>query len=48
MLNSIEGVRGEPRIKPPFPAVEGLYAKPTIVNNVETHVQRPLDDPQRR
>ena len=36
MLNSIEGVRGEPRIKPPFPAVEGLYAKPTIVNNVET------------
>ena len=36
MLNSLEGRRGEPRIKPPFPAVEGLYAKPTIVNNVET------------
>ncbi len=36
MLNSIEGKRGEPRIKPPFPAVEGLYSKPTIVNNVET------------
>ncbi|MEK7252094.1 MAG: NADH-quinone oxidoreductase subunit NuoF [Actinomycetota bacterium] len=36
MLNSLEGKRGEPRIKPPFPAVAGLYAKPTIVNNVET------------
>jgi NADH-quinone oxidoreductase subunit F len=36
LLNSLEGHRGEPRIKPPFPAVEGLYAKPTIVNNVET------------
>ena len=36
LLNSLEGRRGEPRIKPPFPAVEGLYAKPTIVNNVET------------
>jgi NADH-quinone oxidoreductase subunit F len=36
LLNSLEGRRGEPRIKPPFPAIEGLYAKPTIVNNVET------------
>jgi len=36
MLNSLEGRRGEPRIKPPFPAVAGLYGKPTIVNNVET------------
>ena len=36
LLNSLEGRRGEPRIKPPFPAVEGLYGKPTIVNNVET------------
>lgn len=36
LLSSLEGRRGEPRIKPPFPAVEGLYAKPTIVNNVET------------
>ncbi len=36
LLNSLEGKRGEPRIKPPFPAVEGLYSKPTIVNNVET------------
>ncbi len=36
LLNSLEGERGEPRMKPPFPAVEGLYAQPTIVNNVET------------
>jgi NADH-quinone oxidoreductase subunit F len=36
LLNSLEGGRGEPRMKPPFPAVEGLYAKPTVINNVET------------
>lgn len=36
LLNSLEGRRGEPRLKPPFPAIEGLYARPTIVNNVET------------
>jgi NADH-quinone oxidoreductase subunit F len=36
LLNSLEGRRGEPRLKPPFPAVEGLYAGPTIVNNVES------------
>ena len=36
LINSLEGRRGEPRLKPPFPAVEGLYASPTIVNNVET------------
>ncbi len=36
LLNSLEGRRGEPRLKPPFPAVEGLYGKPTIVNNVES------------
>jgi len=36
LLNSLEGRRGEPRMKPPFPAVEGLYAKPTVINNVET------------
>lgn len=35
-LTSLEGYRGHPRLKPPFPAVEGLYSKPTIVNNVET------------
>lgn len=36
LLNSLEGMRGEPRLKPPFPAVQGLYSKPTIINNVET------------
>lgn len=36
LLTSLEGYRGHPRLKPPFPAVEGLYRKPTIVNNVET------------
>lgn len=36
LLESIEGKRGWPRIKPPFPAVEGLFGKPTIINNVET------------
>ncbi|MBR2742337.1 MAG: NADH-quinone oxidoreductase subunit NuoF [Clostridia bacterium] len=36
LLNSIEGKRGMPRPRPPFPAVEGLWGKPTIVNNVET------------
>jgi len=35
-LNSLEGRRGEPRLKPPFPAVKGLYGEPTVVNNVET------------
>jgi NADH-quinone oxidoreductase subunit F len=36
LLNSLEGKRGEPRLKPPFPAVAGLYGMPTVVNNVET------------
>jgi NADH-quinone oxidoreductase subunit F len=36
LLNSLEGDRGMPRIRPPFPAIAGLYAKPTVVNNVET------------
>ena len=36
LLNSIEGKRGMPRPRPPFPAVKGLWQKPTIVNNVET------------
>jgi len=36
LIESIEGKRGQPRIKPPFPAVQGLYGCPTIVNNVET------------
>ena len=36
LLDSLEGRRGHPRLKPPFPAVAGLYARPTVVNNVET------------
>ncbi len=36
LLNSLEGYRATPRLKPPFPAVAGLYGKPTIINNVET------------
>src|SRR6185295_17352070 len=36
LLSSLEGHRGHPRMKPPFPAVSGLYASPTVVNNVET------------
>lgn len=36
LLNSLEGLRGYPRIKPPFPAVVGLYGGPTVINNVET------------
>jgi NADH-quinone oxidoreductase subunit F len=36
MMNSIEGQRGNPRIKPPFPAVSGVFAQPTTINNVET------------
>lgn len=36
LIESLEGKRGDPRLKPPFPAVEGLYGCPTIVNNVET------------
>ncbi|MGZ5302706.1 MAG: NADH-quinone oxidoreductase subunit NuoF, partial [Bacteroidia bacterium] len=36
LLESLEGKRGNPRIKPPFPAVQGLYAAPTVVNNVES------------
>jgi NADH-quinone oxidoreductase subunit F len=36
LLESLEGKRGQPRSKPPFPAVSGLYASPTLINNVET------------
>jgi len=36
LLDSLEGRRGQPRLKPPFPAVKGLYGRPTTVNNVET------------
>src|SRR5437667_2773626 len=36
LLSSLEGFRGHPRMKPPFPAISGVYASPTVVNNVET------------
>jgi NADH-quinone oxidoreductase subunit F len=36
LMNSLEGRRGEPRAKPPFPTVSGLFGKPTVINNVET------------
>lgn len=36
LLESLEGFRGQPRLKPPFPAIEGLYACPTVINNVES------------
>lgn len=42
LIESIEGKRGQPRIKPPFPAVQGLYGCPTIVNNVETLASVPF------
>src|SRR5512136_2461913 len=42
LLESIEGKRGMPRIRPPFPAVYGLYGKPTVINNVETLTNLPL------
>ena len=42
MLTSLEGERGQPKLKPPFPAVEGLFGCPTVVNNVETLANLPL------
>ncbi|MBX5467361.1 MAG: NADH-quinone oxidoreductase subunit NuoF [Firmicutes bacterium] len=42
LLESLEGKRGQPRLKPPFPAVAGLYGQPTIVNNVETIANVPM------
>ncbi|MEA4897462.1 NADH-quinone oxidoreductase subunit NuoF [Bacillota bacterium Meth-B3] len=41
LMNSIEGLRGEPRVRPPFPAVKGLFGKPTVLNNVETYANIP-------
>ena len=42
LLDSLEGFRGQPRLKPPFPAVAGLYAAPTVINNVETIANVPF------
>lgn len=41
LLESLEGKLGQPRLRPPFPAAEGLYGKPTVVNNVETLANLP-------
>src|SRR5579863_9188909 len=41
LIESLEGLRGQPRLKPPFPAVKGLYGQPTVVNNVETLCNMP-------
>ncbi len=41
LLDSLEGKRGNPRLKPPFPAVQGLYGGPTLINNVETLMNVP-------
>ncbi len=42
LMTSIEGKRGEPRTRPPFPAVKGLWERPTILNNVETYANIPV------
>ncbi len=42
LLESIEGKRGQPRVKPPFPATVGLFGKPTLINNVETFANIPI------
>ena len=42
LMTSVEGKRGEPRPRPPFPAVSGLFEKPTILNNVETYANIPV------
>lgn len=42
LLDSLEGRRGQPRLKPPFPAVAGLYASPTVINNAETIAAVPV------
>ena len=41
LMTSIEGMRGEPRPRPPFPAVKGLFGQPTVLNNVETYANIP-------
>ena len=42
LMTSIEGKRGEPRCRPPFPAVKGLFGQPTVLNNVETYANIPV------
>ena len=45
LLDALEGKRGNPRLKPPFPAVQGLYGGPTLINNVETLSNVPTSSP---
>ena len=47
LLDSLEGRRGQPRLRPPFPAMAGLYACPTVVNNVESIASVPRHHPER-
>jgi NADH:ubiquinone oxidoreductase subunit F (NADH-binding)/NAD-dependent dihydropyrimidine dehydrogenase PreA subunit len=50
LIHSIEGKRGMPRLRPPYPAAQGLFGKPTVINNVETLANVPsiiLDSPER-
>ncbi|MFW5839131.1 MAG: NADH-ubiquinone oxidoreductase-F iron-sulfur binding region domain-containing protein, partial [Planctomycetota bacterium] len=42
LIHSIEGQRGQPRIRPPYPSVSGLWGKPTVINNVETYANIPV------
>ena len=42
LIESIEGMRGEPRFKPPYPGIKGLFGRPTVINNVETFAHVPL------
>jgi len=48
LLESLEGKKGQPRFKPPFPASYGLYGKPTTINNTETFAAVPVHHQQRR
>ena len=48
LMTSIEGNRGEPRPRPPFPADKGLWGKPSLLNNVETYATIPVDHPEGR
>ena len=45
LLDSLEGRRGQPRLRPPFPAIAGLYASPTVINNVESIASVPASSP---
>ena len=48
LLDSLEGRRGQPRLRPPFPAIAGLYASPTVINNVESIASVPCISPAAR